>query len=90
MNGIGATTGDPGYFLTAPIEDKGQRIGAATVKISLDDFESALTRSGDKIVIVDANGVIFLSSIADWKYRALSPLRCSVHDANVHSDRFTL
>ena len=75
--GIGATTGDPGYFLTSPIEDNGQRIGAATVKISLDDFESALTRSGDRVLIVDANGVIFLSSIADWKYRALTPLDAS-------------
>lgn len=36
--GIGATTGAPGYFLTAPIEDGTQRIGAATVKISLDDL----------------------------------------------------
>lgn len=72
--GIGATTGDPGYFLTAPIEIDGQRLGAATVKISLDDFESALTRSGDKVMIADANGVIFLSSIADWKYLSLAPL----------------
>lgn len=72
--GIGATTGDPGYFLTAPIEIEGQRLGAATVKISLDDFESALTRSGDKVLIADANGVIFLSSIAEWKYLSLTPL----------------
>ncbi|SDI55004.1 sensor histidine kinase [Propionivibrio dicarboxylicus] len=72
--GIGATTGDPGYFLTAPIEIEGQRLGAATVKISLDDFESALTRSGDKVLIADANGVIFLSSIPEWKYLSLAPL----------------
>ena len=72
--GIGTTTGEPGYFLTAPIEDDGRRIGAATVKISLDDFESALVRSGDKVLIADANGVIFLSSIAEWKYRSLAPL----------------
>ena len=72
--GIGATTGAPGYFLTAPIEDGTQRIGAATVKISLDDFESALTRSGDTALIVDANGIIFLSSIPEWKYHSLAQL----------------
>lgn len=72
--GIGATTGDPGYFLTAPIEDEGKRIGAATVKISLDDFESALTLSGDKVLIADSNGVIFLSTISEWKYRSLTPI----------------
>lgn len=72
--GIGATTGDPGYFLTAPIEDEGKRIGAATVKISLDDFESALTLSGDKVLVADSNGVIFLSTISEWKYRSLTPI----------------
>lgn len=72
--GIGATTGDPGYFLAAPIEERGTRIGAVTVKISLDDFEAAMRRSGDKVLLVDANGVVFLSSQPEWKYRSLEPL----------------
>ena len=72
--GIGATTGDPGYFLAAPIEERGTRIGAVTVKISLDDFEAAMRRSGDKVFLVDANGVVFLSSLPEWKYRSLEPL----------------
>jgi len=72
--GIGATTGDPGYFLAAPIEDKEERIGAVTVKISLDDFESALVKSGDTVLLVDAFGVIFLASVPDWKYRSLNQL----------------
>ena len=72
--GIGATTGEPGYFLAAPIEDEGRRIGAVVVKISLDDFESAMTRSGDALLLVDANGVVFLTSIADWKFRALKAI----------------
>ncbi len=76
--GIGATTGYPGYFLTAPIEDKGKKIGAATVKISLEDFEAAMIRSGDKIFLADAEGVIFLASVAQWKYRSLTPLEPEV------------
>ena len=72
--GIGTTTGDPGYFLTAPIEVSGEKIGAATVKVSLENFESALVRSGDTVLLVDALGVIFLASVAEWKYRTLMPL----------------
>lgn len=72
--GIGVTTGEPGYFLAAPIEDKGRIIGAVAVKISLDDFESAFTRSGDLVLLVDAYGVIFLTSVPQWKYHTLAPL----------------
>ncbi len=72
--GIGVTTGEPGYFLAAPITDKGKIIGAVAVKISLDDFESAFTRSGDLVLLVDAYGVIFLTSVPQWKYRTLAPL----------------
>ncbi|MEI7613307.1 MAG: ATP-binding protein, partial [Betaproteobacteria bacterium] len=72
--GIGTTTSDPGYFLTAPIEANGEKIGAATVKISLENFESALIRGGDTVLLVDAFGVIFLASVPEWKYRTLHPL----------------
>jgi two-component system C4-dicarboxylate transport sensor histidine kinase DctB len=72
--GVGATTGEPGYFLAAPIEDDGQAIGVVTVKISLEDFESAFIRSGEPVLLVDAFGVIFLSSLPTWKYHSLDPL----------------
>ncbi len=72
--GIGTTTTDPGYFLTAPIELNGEKVGAATVKISLANFESALVRGGDTVLLVDAFGVIFLASVPEWKYRTLHPL----------------
>ncbi|MDR0577191.1 MAG: GHKL domain-containing protein [Candidatus Accumulibacter sp.] len=72
--GVGATTGYPGYFITGPVEDQGERIGAVTVKISLEDFEMAMIRSGDKVFLTDAHGIIFLASVREWKYHSLMPL----------------
>jgi two-component system C4-dicarboxylate transport sensor histidine kinase DctB len=72
--GIGATTGVPGYFLAAPIRKDGNIVGAVAVKVSLDPFESALKKGGDVVLLVDSSGVIFLSSIGEWKYRTLSQL----------------
>jgi two-component system C4-dicarboxylate transport sensor histidine kinase DctB len=72
--GIGATTGVPGYFLAAPIRKDGTIVGAVAVKVSLDPFESALKKGGDVVLLVDSSGVIFLSSIGEWKYRTLSQL----------------
>jgi two-component system C4-dicarboxylate transport sensor histidine kinase DctB len=73
--GVGATTGVPGYFLAAPIEGgNGEAIGTAIVKISLDDFEAALTRNGDPVLLADESGVVFLASVPELKYRSLTPL----------------
>ncbi|WP_263769886.1 sensor histidine kinase [Propionivibrio soli] len=76
--GVGATTGEPGFFFAAPISDDGKSLGAIIVKISLENFESALVRSGDPVLLVDAYGVIFLASVSDWKYRYLTPLEPGV------------
>lgn len=76
--GVGATTGEPGFFLAAPIEDNGETLGVVVVKISLDNFESALVKNGDPVFLVDANGVIFLTSVVEWKYRYLPPLEAGV------------
>lgn len=73
--GVGATTGVPGYFLAAPIEgENGEAIGTVIVKISLEDFEAALTRNGDPVLLADASGVVFLASVPGLKYRSLTPL----------------
>ena len=76
--GLGATTGEPGYFLASPIIGSAGPIGVVAVKISLEDFESGLVRNGDPVLLVDANGIVFLSSVPEFKYRALMPLESDV------------
>lgn len=71
---IGATTGEPGYFLAAPVRAAGQTVGVAAVKLGLEEFEQALARSGEHLLVADASGVIFLAAHASWKYRTLAPL----------------
>lgn len=72
--GIGMTTGLPGYFLAAPIEVKGKRLGVSAIKVSLDGFEAALLKSGEIILLTDSSGVIFLASVKQWRYRTLTQL----------------
>ncbi|WP_175813684.1 ATP-binding protein [Burkholderia contaminans] len=76
--GVGNTTGEAGYFLAVPIRDltnpEHRPVGAVAIKASLDQYESALTKSGDIVVVVDRDNVIFLSSVAGWRYRTLAPL----------------
>jgi two-component system C4-dicarboxylate transport sensor histidine kinase DctB len=73
--GIGSTTGEPGYFLAAPIKSDHGTVGAVTVKVSLAPQEAALQKSGDIVLLADSWGVIFLSTIDQWKYRTISDLK---------------
>lgn len=71
---VGATTGEPGYFLAAPVRQSGQVRGVVAIKVGLEAFEQALAKSGDTVMLADAAGVVFLTSRADWRYRTLAPL----------------
>ena len=79
---IGATTGEPGYFLAHPVRDEtapgaapsGPPLGVVAVKIALDDIEANWARSGELLMLADVHGVIFLASRPEWKFRTLEPL----------------
>ena len=72
--GIGVTTGLPGYFLSHAVHRGEALIGVAVVKIDLEPLQRDWAAGGERVLVTDENGIVFLSSHADWKYRALRPL----------------
>ena len=72
--GVGVTTGDPGYFLAAPIRRGSRLLGVIVLKIGLESLEQALTGSSDPLMLSDADGVIFLASRRELRYRSLQSL----------------
>jgi len=72
--GIGTVSREPGYYFSFGIPDGARQLGVATVKVNLDKLDAAWSHSADKVLVVDGNGVVFLSSDAGWKFRALRPL----------------
>uniref|UniRef100_UPI000D3BB812 sensor histidine kinase n=1 Tax=unclassified Variovorax TaxID=663243 RepID=UPI000D3BB812 len=87
--GVGQTTGEPGLFISAPVraqegksdgkdgaKDSTTVLGVVTVKVSLRQLQEAWTFARDPILLSDARGVVFLSSVPSWLYqtrRALAP-----------------
>lgn len=74
---VGATTREPGYFIAAPVRRNGAEgsiLGVVAVKVSLEDFEQDLARSGERLAVADAAGVLFLSPQEGWKFHTLRPL----------------
>lgn len=73
---IGVTTGRPGYFMSSPIYSSGndKPTGVAVVKVDLDPLQGSWRQGGEVVLVGDKNGVIFLSSVPDYKYRSLEPI----------------
>jgi len=72
--GIGATTRLPGFFISTPVRDKDNIVAVATTKIDLRPIEKTWTDAGEIIFVTNGDGVVILSSLNEWKYRALLPL----------------
>jgi len=69
--GVGQTTGEPGLFISAPVQPEGGPVlGVVTVKVSLRELQEAWGFAREPILLTDARGVVFLSSVPAWLYRA--------------------
>jgi two-component system, NtrC family, C4-dicarboxylate transport sensor histidine kinase DctB len=76
--GVGNTTGTAGYFLAVPVHDPRRPdappIGVIAIKAPLGNYEDALAKSGDIVLLADRDNVVFLSSVPAWRYRSLGSL----------------
>ncbi len=72
--GVGVTTQEAGFFLSAPVRRDGRVVGVMVVKIRLDALEDAWRRSGELLLVSDRLGVVLLASSPGWKFRSLLPI----------------
>ncbi|MBE7197795.1 MAG: sensor histidine kinase [Parafilimonas terrae] len=73
--GVGTTTGRPGLFIGTAVPSKtGGRDGVVVVKVDLEGLQADWQQAGERVLVSDAAGVVFLASEPDWKYRPFEPL----------------
>ena len=66
------------YFLVQPLQRGGQRWGQIVLKLNLAPLEATwvdqgLRSQGEKLLVVDGQGVVIMSSVPSWKYHLLGP-----------------
>jgi two-component system C4-dicarboxylate transport sensor histidine kinase DctB len=66
------------YYLSERVLGHGI-IGIAVVRIEFDALEAAWQRGGERVLVTDANGNVFLSSDPLFKYRRIIPPRGTPH-----------
>lgn len=72
--GVGTMSGVRGYYFSAPVRDGGGRtIAVLAVKIALDGVEASWQGRDLRIYVTDPDGVLFMASRPDWRYRAIAP-----------------
>jgi two-component system C4-dicarboxylate transport sensor histidine kinase DctB len=76
--GVGTTRGEPGYYFAQGIYHDGRMLGVATVKVNIESLEQSWVEAGGRALLTDAHGVVFLSSVPEWKYHTLAPLAPAV------------
>ncbi|SFU87098.1 sensor histidine kinase [Pseudoduganella namucuonensis] len=86
--GVGTTNGEPGYFYAHGIYKNGRMLGVAVVKVNIEELEKNWAQGADKVMLVDANGVIFLTSARAWKYKTLRPLAADVRAQLEHTRQY--
>ena len=72
--GVGTVSQLPGYYLAHRVNDRGRTLGVVVVKVDLGDLDARWDDEQDTMVVTDENGIAFLSSHKEWKYRALRAL----------------
>jgi two-component system C4-dicarboxylate transport sensor histidine kinase DctB len=72
--GIGTVSREPGYYFSSAVRDGPQVLGVIAVKVNLERLDQAWAHSGEKILVADSNGIVFLSSEAGWKFKTLRSL----------------
>ena len=72
--GIGTTRSEPGYYLSSSVADEKRTLGVAIIKVSLEQLEKSWSTVEVPVLVSDENGVVILSSVADWKFTTLRAL----------------
>jgi two-component system C4-dicarboxylate transport sensor histidine kinase DctB len=62
------------YFLAEAVRDP-SLLGVAVVRIEFDALEAAWQQAGERVLVTDQNGIVFLASDPEFKYRFLGAVR---------------
>lgn len=72
--GQGTTSGKRGYYFGAPVLEGDKKIGVLVVKVDLDHTERLWGNTPEQLLLTDNNGVVILTSRAQWRFKATREL----------------
>jgi two-component system C4-dicarboxylate transport sensor histidine kinase DctB len=85
---LGTTSSRRGYYFAYPVREGGEILGAAVVKINIDSVEQNWGHRDEGYLISDPDGIIFITSTPEWRYRTFEPLDPALQQQIIASKRY--
>ncbi len=71
---LGTTSNLPGYYIAMPVRQDEHIVGAVVMKTAMDGLEHGWSGGGEKVVVTDRHGIVFLTNVPRWRFGSLAPL----------------
>jgi len=68
---LGTTSLQRGFFFSYPIIAEGQVFGVVVVKVTLTELVATWANRDNHFIVTDKDGVIFLSTVDEWKFSSI-------------------
>ncbi|KJR98149.1 MAG: hypothetical protein VR65_21715 [Desulfobulbaceae bacterium BRH_c16a] len=85
---IGSTSSKRGYYFAYPVRKDDEILGAVAIKIDIDSVEQKWSHRDESFLVSDPEGVVFITTRPEWRYKTLKPLEQEVLQKIVESRRY--
>lgn len=85
---IGTTSSRRGYYFAYPVRKDNEILGAVAIKIDIDTVERKWAHRDETFLVSDPDGVIFITTRPEWRYKTLNPLAQDVLQKIAESRRY--
>ncbi|MDX1594653.1 MAG: ATP-binding protein [Gammaproteobacteria bacterium] len=85
---LGTTSQQRGYYFSYPVREDGEVLGVIAVKLSVAPVEFEWANALGEFLVTDPDGVIFITTRPEWRFRSLAPLDPGVVERIRRSRRY--
>jgi two-component system C4-dicarboxylate transport sensor histidine kinase DctB len=71
---LGSTSSKRGYYFAYPVKKGDEILGAVAIKIDIDSVEQIWAARDENFLVSDPDGVIFITTNPEWRFKTLEPL----------------
>ncbi|KQR69053.1 ATP-binding protein [Rhizobium sp. Leaf341] len=71
---LGSVSKRPGLYISRRIDGPAGPLGVVVAKMEFDQIEADWRTAGRATVVTDRNGVVLMTSIASWRFMAMTPI----------------
>jgi two-component system, NtrC family, C4-dicarboxylate transport sensor histidine kinase DctB len=85
---LGTTSNKRGFYFAYPVRKQEQILGAVVIKLNLAEIEQTWARSENEFIVTDPDGVVFLTTNKDWRFKTLQPVAYEARSRIARSRRY--